>query len=305
MRTSARRGRSRRRGGVCRLEWPTLAVAAAIYAGWAALTWWHAVLPTAVTIAVGAWLIAWHGSLQHETIHGHPTSSAAVNAAIGSPALSLWLPYEIYRRSHRAHHASPRITDPLDDPESRYLATDAAPWRWLAFAQATLLGRLLFGPALAILALLCEEAARLRVAPSAVARDWALHLIAVAPVVAWLEWTRFGVGRYLALVVYPGTALTLFRSFAEHRADLPGPSRAATVTRAGPFALLYLNNNLHSAHHERPELSWYRLPAYHRHHRDRLAGPAAQPYRSYGEIVRRFALRPNDAMLHPEAGARG
>jgi fatty acid desaturase len=99
--------------------------------------------------------------------------------------------------------------------------------------------------------------------------------------------------------VYPGLSLTLLRSFAEHRADLPGPSRAATVERAGPLGLLYLNNHLHTAHHDRPDLAWYRLPAHQRHHHARLSAQAGRGYRSYGEIVRRFALAPHDALIHP------
>ncbi|MCP3735731.1 fatty acid desaturase [Sphingomonas sp. RP10(2022)] len=281
------------------VEWPTVALAAAIYGGWLALTWWHAALPTIAIVAIGGWLIAWQGSLQHETIHGHPTGIGMLDDAIGYPPLALWLPYPLYRRSHIAHHASARITDPVEDPESRYLATDAAPWHWFAALQSTLVGRLVFGPPLAVLALLRDERVRWRRDSSAVVRDWLPHLLAIAPILAWLDWTGFGIGRYLLFVVYPGMALTLLRSFAEHRADLPGPARAATVRHGGVFALLFLNNNLHAAHHERPGVPWYRLPAYHRHHAARLEALAGRTYRSYGEIVRRFALRRHDAILHP------
>ncbi len=113
------------RDGGTGVEWPTVAVAALIYSGWLALTWWHAALPTALIAVAGSWLVAWHGSLQHETIHGHPTRWRAVNAAIGAVPLSLWLPYGLYRDSHVAHHRSPHITDPLADPESRYVASGA------------------------------------------------------------------------------------------------------------------------------------------------------------------------------------
>lgn len=289
-------------GPVRRVEWPTVALAVVIYGGWLALTWWHAALPVAAAVLGGAWLIAWQGSLQHETIHGHPSGIYRLDTAIGFPPLALWLPYAIYRRSHVAHHASERITDPLDDPESRYLAIDAAPWRWFAALQSTLAGRLIFGPPLAVLALLREEAVRWRTDRGGVVRDWSLHLLTVAPILVWLEWTGFGVGRYLLLVVYPGTSLTLLRSFAEHRADLPGPSRAATVRRGGIFALLFLNNNLHTAHHERPDMAWYALPAYQRRHQARLERVAGRSYRGYGEILRRFALRRHDAIVHPGSG---
>ncbi|MEJ8629981.1 fatty acid desaturase [Sphingomonas sp. I4] len=93
------------------IEWPTMLVAALIYAGWLALTFWHAALPIPLIVMAGGWLIAWHGSLQHETIHGHPTRWHAVNMAIGAVPLSLWLPYGLYRDSHMAHHRSP--TSPI------------------------------------------------------------------------------------------------------------------------------------------------------------------------------------------------
>ncbi|MEH3121343.1 MAG: fatty acid desaturase [Sphingomonas phyllosphaerae] len=285
------------------IEWPTVALAAVIYGGWLALTAFHAALPLPVVVMAGAWLVAWHGSLQHETIHGHPTRSATINAAIGSVPLSLWLPYSLYRDSHIAHHRSPHITDPRHDPESRYVAGGGAK-RWAAAIQSTLLGRLLFGPALAILTLAAAEAQRLRTRPGAVARDWSLHLVGAAVLIAWLEATGFGTMRYLLLVVYPALSLTLLRSFAEHRADIPGPSRAATVERGGLLGLLYLNNHLHTAHHDRPDLAWYRLPVHQRRHRNRLAAEAGAAHRSYGAIVRRYALRRHDVLVHPDADKR-
>lgn len=283
------------------IEWPTVVLAAVIYGGWLALTTCHAALPLPAVVVIGTWLVAWHGSLQHETIHGHPTRSATINAAIGGVPLGLWLPYGIYRDSHIAHHRSPHITDPRHDPESRYVAEGGAK-RWAAAIQSTLLGRLLFGPALAILELAGAEAKRLRTRPGAVVRDWAPHLAGVAVVIAWLETTGFGTARYLLLIVYPALSLTLLRSFAEHRADIPGPSRAATVERGGVLGLLYLNNHLHTAHHDRPDLAWYRLPAHQREHHDRLAAEAGTVHPSYGAIVRRYALRRHDVLLHPHIG---
>lgn len=175
--------------------------------------------------------------------------------------------------------------------------------RWLAVAQATLTGRLVFGPPLAVLALAGREARRARTAPLAVLRDWAPHLLGVAAIVVWLEATGFGIVRYIVLVAYPALSLTLLQSFVEHRADIPGPSRAATVKRGGLLGLLYLNNHLHTAHHDRPDLAWYRLPRHQRRHRTRLEAQAGPLHRSYGEIVRRYALRRHDVVVHPYIGA--
>ena len=281
------------------VEWPTLFVAVTLYGGWLALTFWHAVVPWPVMALAGGWLIAWQGSLQHETIHGHPMPSRRLNWLIGFPPLSLWLPYSIYRRDHVAHHSSPWITHPAEDPESRYLPAKDGVWARLSRMQQPLAGRLLVGPVFAVLKLFHAEAGRLTRSSRAVVRDWAPHVLAVAGIVAWLEWTGLGLGRYMLLFVYPGTALTLLRSFVEHRADIATPNRAATVERGGPLGLLFLNNHFHAAHHERPDLAWYRLAAYQRHHARRLTGAGAVSYKSYGEIVRRFAFRPHDRLQHP------
>src|SRR5437870_4407700 len=87
-----------------RLELPTWGVAGGVYGGWLALTLFFHQLPTWAVVVLGAYLIAWHGSLQHETIHGHPTRSPRINHAVAWLPLSLWLPYRLYRDSHLQHH---------------------------------------------------------------------------------------------------------------------------------------------------------------------------------------------------------
>ena len=53
-----------------RWELPTWGVAIAIYASWFALVWFHAAIPWPVEMLLGAYVLAWHFSLQHEAIHG-------------------------------------------------------------------------------------------------------------------------------------------------------------------------------------------------------------------------------------------
>src|SRR5205085_2494810 len=114
-----------------------------IYAGWFALTYAHRLLPWPVLAALGGFVLAWHGSLQHETIHGHPAGATW----LGRPPLSLWLPYAIYRETHRRHHATEHLADPEHDPEA--LACPREEWarmgpraRALYAVQTTALGRL-------------------------------------------------------------------------------------------------------------------------------------------------------------------
>ena len=217
------------------VEVPTLLVAALVHAGWLALTWWHEALPTWALVMGGAWLVAWHGSLQHETIHGHPTSRPWLNALIGGIPLSLWLPYGIYRRTHLAHHRTPVITEPLDDPESRYLSGRAGyGLTLLSRLEAPLLGRMLFGPPITVGRFGASEAVCALRYPPAVGRGWLPHLAWVAAVLLWLRICDFGVGHYALSCVYPGIALTLLRSFAEHRVNPQPGHRAAIGTPCSP-----------------------------------------------------------------------
>jgi fatty acid desaturase len=291
------------------VEWPTLALAGTIYAGWAALTFWHEALPAWLIVLLGAWLIAWHSSLQHETVHYHPTRWRQVNFALAFPPLSLWLPYARFPMTHLVHHRDEALTDPLDDPESFYVT--AAQWhqrhpvtRALLLAQTTLLGRLTIGPAWTVGCFLRAEALAIAAGDRQRVRIWAAHLVGVAAILYWLVAVcQISLAFYLMAIVYPGTALLLLRSFAEHRAA-PGISeRIAIVENAWILGPLFLFNNLHAAHHERPELPWYELPGWYRANRERLIrANGGLVYDGYGEVARRFLLRAHDAPVHPYGG---
>jgi fatty acid desaturase len=287
-----------------RIEWPTWAVVVAAYGGWVALLSFHAWLPWPAFIAIGAVLLAWHGSLQHETIHGHPTRSRRINAAIGWVPLSLWLPYASYRDLHLHHHREAHITSPVEDPESYYV-TDA---HWSSLSPAgqavlrfnrTLLGRFLVGPALAWYGLWAAELPLLRRDRKARA-VWALHLAGAVAILAVVVGV-FGVPLMLYIATcYAGTALSQLRSFAEHRAG-PEGLRTAVVSSGPFFSLLFLNNNLHVAHHARPGLAWYQLPRFAAANDSAaVAARGAGLYRGYGEIARRYLFRPVDAPVHPD-----
>jgi fatty acid desaturase len=295
---------SRNRAAPDAFEWPTLALGAAIYGGWITVTLLHRLIPPALLAPVGGWLIAWQGSLQHETIHGHPTRWPVLNRLIGFAPLSLWLPYEAYRRSHLAHHATDRLTDPSADPESRYLAQGRGIWAVVSAAQSTLLGRLLIGPPLEVGRFLSAEARALALGDWARWRIWGLHMLAVGVVLAWLKLVcGLSLGDYLLFFVYPGIALSLLRSFAEHRADEDPARRVATVEGATVLGLLFLNNNLHATHHANPAAPWWRLPALYAAQRPRLVGDGAPVYAGYAEVLIRFLLRAHDGLQHPQHAA--
>lgn len=288
------------------VEWPTMTLAAAIHGLFLALTWFHAAIPLWLWLPLAAWSGAWWGSFQHEALHGHPTRIRALNTALATPPFWLWLPFERYRMSHLTHHRDERLTDPIDDPESRYFTPEGwaalSPWaRALVRLQGALLGRMLVGPFWSVGRFLAHEARQLAAGNRVARRIWAWHVLWVA---LWLGWVLGVCGvpawQYLLGVVYGGLSLTLVRSFAEHRAHDRVENRTAIVEGAWLFGPLFLFNNLHVAHHRWPSVPWYRLPGLYRARRAELVAlNGGLVYRGYADIARRFLLRPHDAPVHP------
>lgn len=294
------------------VEWPTVVLTACIYGGWLGITYYHAILPWWLVCACGAWLVAWQGSLQHEVLHGHPTRWRRFNRLLALPALSLWLPYECYRVAHLRHHRDERLTDPLDDPESFYWSKGLwgglnRLWHPLLRVQTTLAGRLLLGPAWIIPRFLMKQAMALRGNSPVARRAWRSHLVPLALSLAWLVFAcRMNLGFYIFGIVYPAASLMLLRSFAEHRAAADVFERTAIVENAPALGLLYLYNNLHAAHHERPTMAWYEIPAWYRRNRERLLqANGGLVYDGYLEVVQRYLFQPHDGLLHPFDRAPG
>lgn len=288
------------------IEWPTLLVAGAVYLSFGLVTWHYAALPWWLVLPLGGFLVAWHGSLQHEVAHGHPTPWAWVNEALIFPSLWLWLPFRLYRSSHLKHHENEYVTDPLADPESYYVTPEA--WarmsrlgragRWV---RNTLAGRLLLEPAHAAWRLLSVELRRLARGDTGNAGAWLLHFGGCGVVLIWVLWVcRIPLLDYLLIFAYPGMSVTLLRSFLEHRAHARPEERNVVVEAGWVMSLLFLNNNLHALHHAEPGTSWYALPTRYRSRRQELlAANGGYRYRGYGEIVARFLFRPKEPPAYP------
>jgi fatty acid desaturase len=292
-----------------RTEWPTVALAFLVYGAWLGVTAAQDRLPPWILLPAGAWLTAWHMSLQHEVLHGHPTRWRWVNDLIGFPPLSLWLPYARYREQHLGHHRGGNLTDPIDDPESYYVSSEALRGTsslgraFLALCN-TFAGRLLLGPLRGIAGFLCTEATHLLTGDAAAWRIWVPHLAGVALLLIWLHAAcHMALIRYLVFFVYPGFALSLIRSFAEHRAAPVPEHRTAIVENAPVFGMLFLHNNLHVVHHLRPGLPWYRIPQVFRENRAlllRLNGGLV--YDGYIAVAARYFLTAHDRPDHPPTG---
>jgi fatty acid desaturase len=291
------------------VEWPTLLVTIVLHAAWLFLTAAATRLPAWVVLPFSAFVVAWHGSLQHETIHGHPTRSRAINALVGSLPVGLWMPYEIYRSQHVAHHKTNKLTDPLEDPESFYVTPEQ--WRRASFVKrallwtnTTLVGRLTLGPLRTVIHFWASEATRVLRGDFTHARAWGLHLLGLALVLGWLEWCGLSLVRYVALFVYPGLALTLLRSFAEHRPAATNAERIGVVETNPLLGLLFLNNNLHVVHHDEPALPWYAIPARYRETRaNALTTNGGFVFPGYAELFVKFGFRSKDAPMHPNTSS--
>jgi fatty acid desaturase len=288
------------------VEWPSVVLAAGLYGGWLAITWGYQSLPLWIVAPVGALLITLHGSFQHEVLHGHPTRWRAVNRALGTVPLSLWLPFLRYRQTHLLHHVDDRLTDPLDDPESYYWTAEA--WerlgpvrRRLVTAQTTLAGRILIGPFWSIGRFLAEEARAVAADAPGARRLWVEHLLWCVPVVLWVTVVcGMPLWLYVLAIVIPGTAVLLIRSFAEHKAVPDVRERIAIVENSWLLGPLFLFNNLHALHHERPMIPWYQYPAWYRENRDRLvAENGGLVYDSYLDVARRYLFSAHDTARHP------
>ena len=257
-------------------EWLTILLAVLIYALFGVATWNYYSLPGWFVFVIGGYVVAWHGSLRHEAVHMHPTTSAQLNELLVLPSLDLYLPFRLYAQTHTQHHINQNLTDPELDPESYYLSEQrwhtlprARQWSYWIFH--TLAGRLLLYPFWIIPYFWYEEAQRLVRGDHRNLQAWIRHLLGIALTMSWI----IGVcgipfWEYLLLFVYPGTSLTLLRSFAEHRSHPDWQGRSAILEAEHLFGILYLYNNYHALHHNKPDVPWYKLPKLFRIEREQL-----------------------------------
>ena len=284
---------------------PTILVAIAIYAAWFCLIRYNALLPWWLIVPIGAYLIAWQFSLQHEAIHSFRGVPAWLRFAIVFPPLGLWFPFALYRNSHSIHHRDVNLTVPGQDTETYFVRRED--WarmnrlhRALLLFNQTLLGRLTIGPLLRLWTLVRRESARVARRDFSHVRTWIVHAAAVTALLWLCAYYGMRWWQYVLLIAYPGMSLGLLRAFTEHRAA-PGPSERTASVESNPlFGLLVLYNNLHIAHHLQPTMQWFELPGYYRRNREELLKVNDHfIYRGYAQIARRFLLRPVFHPIHP------
>ena len=289
------------------VEWPTVFLIVLTYGALATLMWFYHVLPFWVIIPLAGYLIALHGSLQHEALHGHPTRNPSINELLVAINFSLWFPYRRYRKLHLIHHNDENLTDPTLDPESYYLLPDEwaklpTPLKQLYTINNTLAGRMVLGPIIGTMRFWSSEFLAIARGDTGIAKAWGLHILACA---ITLSYAVFNCGiplwAYLVMFAWPGVAFSLVRSFCEHQAVENLGERTIVVESSPPLSLMFLNNNLHLAHHLKPRMAWYKLPAYYRAEREQLLQENhGYLMHGYREIFRRYFFTPKEPVAYPD-----
>ncbi len=257
-----------------------------------------------ITIFALAILIAFHSSLQHEMMHGHPFKSQKINDLLVFIPIGVFIPYERFRDTHLMHHKDSKLTDPYDDPETNYL--DPEVWekygrfkKGILSINNTLLGRMIFGPGISLYGFYRSDLKACLNGDASIVKAWLSHAFGLCLLVGILVGFDVPILTYL-LACYLGMSLLKIRTFIEHQAHERMLGRTVIIQDRGFFTLLFLNNNYHSVHHAHPDLPWYELPQkYEANEKSYLKRNCNYYYRNYFEVFTRYALKRKDDVAHP------
>ena len=286
------------------VEWVTVFLIAACYSVWVLSLFWIAGFAPALAVVAVTIMIAFHSSLTHEVLHGHPFRSVFLNELTMRLPLNLVIPYCRFRDLHLAHHRDSNLTDPYDDPETNYL--DPRVWDSLSTWKKSLLtfnntlaGRILIGPAIGQAIFFRNEWRLVQGGERKVLAAWVLHAIGAAIVVWLVLLSPMPFWAYL-VSVYLALGLLRIRTYLEHRAHDAVRGRTVIIEDRGLLAFLFLNNNFHVVHHMHPNVAWYKLPGLYAAAKDRFTTiNHGYVYPSYRDVFRRYFLRAKDPVAHP------
>lgn len=290
------------------IELPTLGLILASYAVWALLLIYSSIVPLPIWICLFALNITLFLSITHEVIHGHPTRNKLINRVLLLLPLGWMIPYERFRDTHIEHHVTDALTDPFDDPESWYqprfkFKNMNAVVRQVLTFNNTLFGRMLIGPAISISKFYIEELKlffRDKTKRNYLISAWLQHF-ALCAVMAYFIASYSSISIIALIVsVYLGLSILLVRTFLEHQAAEDHLERTVIIEKCCPLAFLFLYNNLHAVHHEKPGIAWYELPKFYRKNSEHFRNLNNHyVYQSYGEIFKKYFLKPKEEIAHP------
>lgn len=278
------------------------------YAVWLWLAIYGHQLSPAFWIILSAVNVTLFMSITHEVLHGHPTRHEQINRLLILFPIGWSLPYERFRDTHLNHHDTGELTDPFDDPESWYLDKKT----WIANKKLTnsillfnnmLLGRMLIGPIIGLGSFYKQEICTVISSPEHrgyLVRTWLFHgglclllatFISIQSFVPFWQW---------ALSIYLGHSILLVRTYLEHQAAPDHGERTVIIEKACPIALLFLFNNYHFIHHDRPGIPWYRLPGEFRDNSTAyIERNGSYVYKSYFQVFRKYLFTAKEPVLHP------
>ena len=289
-------------------DWRTLIVAVVVYGGWFATIFTHEIMPWWATFGLLTWFGAWHLSLQHELVHGHPFYDSRLNVLLGALSLTLWIPFLSFKRDHLSHHQT-TLTHPMTDTESYY----TLPEKWLDsgwlprsiyWANRTLAFRLTVWSVFSAVQYFIVDFWRAVRGDSTSRKAWLIHIPGCVLVLIIVNnFAGMSILEYVIGGVFGSHSLNMMRSFAEHKTLGDESSRTAMIDAGRIMSLLMLNNNLHVAHHDRPSTPWYEVPhvALRLNAYERAAQIDCLYRGGYSEIIRRFTFRPYDQPIYASA----
>jgi fatty acid desaturase len=254
--------------------------------------WWGRWWGYAIAFVLLGRAFALLNILGHEAAHRLLFSNKAVNDFVGKWFLAYpaWTPFDIYRRSHMAHHKDEMGPDEPDKAlYAGYPITFASMRRKLVRDALFVSGYKNLVPLLSALR-------------RSSSRALALRILAVQAVI----WAAMGVlsGRWW---VYPllwfapwmsvWRVLNRLRAIAEHAGMERSPDRRRTthVVRQHWIARFWMvpyHTGWHLAHHVDMGIPWRRLPALHRELVDAGWVTPDIEYRSYVALWRALCARP-------------
>lgn len=290
------------------IEWQTVLLIAASYLIWFGLLKFADSLNPALWVLLSAINITLFLSITHEVVHGHPTRNRLINYLMIGMPIGWSFAYERFRDTHIQHHETDELTDPFDDPETWYLAQ--GDWlsknrvmRMVLHFNNTLFGRMLIGPIIGLGRFYAHELwlilfdNRQR---TYLLMVWLKHLVLCALMAGIiLSFSDIPVWQWI-ISIYLGHSILLVRTFLEHQAADDHSERTVIIEQACPIAFLFLFNNYHFVHHDRPHIPWYQLPKEFKRDRESyLSRNGTYRYRSYAEVFRKFFFRAKEPVPHP------
>ncbi|MCX8087512.1 MAG: fatty acid desaturase [Rhodocyclaceae bacterium] len=221
-------------------------------------------------------------AFQHEAMHGLLYEDKRINRLVGClHAIAYGAAFDLLRWGHLLHHAHSRTRR----ERSEVYEGERPSAAFVTGYYLRLLGGLYWAEVIGTLLLLLprkllmelikaldrpdnvigELGERLLEAATLhEARRDALAVLLFHTVVFWLYGEQAWM--YGLLLVGRALAISLVDNVFHYGTALDVPRQAMNLALPAPLSRMLLHFNLHGAHHLRPGLAWWQLPAYHRAH---------------------------------------